>query len=361
MPQQSFKALLGLAALALATPSASAIDIQFDYLGNSFFTSGSQDSLDAIAALEAAASDLESAILTTLDAQGDSVIGTGSSGSTFTIDASLSFASPSNEGVTVEREIVTLGPDVFQIFVGSRDLGPNTTDVRTLGRGGPLGYDLSFNASGTESGIQQAAANASDLADDEFYRTENGPLLARRQGDLDFGGGLIVPFDFRTGPSYGSLAFDAGSNAGDPIGFHYDHTTAVPSGLIDFYSVALHEILHTLGIGTYESWDANVSGDDWLGEAVQALLNEDDENNLVEPGHIADSVIGRTLATGDLQEAVMGPSISAGQRLFLTDVDLAFLTDIGWTTVAVPEPSLAMGLAGMGALGLLRRRRVVAA
>ena len=60
------------------------------------------------------------------------------------------------------------------------------------------------------------------------------------------------------------------------------------------------------------------------------------------------------LSDGLAQEAVMDPTITVGTRKTLTELDLAFLRDLGFTTV--PEPS-RMLLLFVGAVGLLRIRR----
>ena len=55
-------------------------------------------------------------------------------------------------------------------------------------------------------------------------------------------------------PWGGTITFDS-----DDVAWHYDHTTSVDAGQFDFYSAALHELLHAIGFGTSNSWDDLVS------------------------------------------------------------------------------------------------------
>jgi hypothetical protein len=105
--------------------------------------------------------------------------------------------------------------------------------------------------------------------------------------------------------------------------WHFDHTTAVGGGEFDLYSVALHEIVHTLGFGNGVSWDANHSGTTWTGTN----------------GVAANGGTGTAFMDAQAQTAVMTPSISAGTRRYLTDLDVAMLEDIGFSVLAIPEPS----------------------
>jgi hypothetical protein len=60
------------------------------------------------------------------------------------------------------------------------------------------------------------------------------------------------------------------------------------------------------------------------------------------------------------QEVALDPTVATGMRKFLTALDLAFLRDIGYTTIvpapAVPEPC-GMTLVLLGGMVLLTARR----
>ena len=62
------------------------------------------------------------------------------------------------------------------------------------------------------------------------------------------------------------------------------------------------------------------------------------------------------LSDGVMQEVVMDPNITTGTRKELTELDLAFLRDIGWETITIPEPSSTL-LLGLGSFAFILRRR----
>ena len=176
-------------------------------------------------------------------------------------------------------------------------------------------------------------------------------------------GGTAYSVDY--GLNVGNLWFDIDTNnntvtdsAGELASFwHFDHTTAVAGGKADLYSVALHEILHTLGMGTSKSWDDLVSGSNWSGAQASALNGTG--TNLIDPGsgHIASGIMSTRLSDGMAQEVVMSPSITLGTRKELTQLDVAFMQDINLTAVPEPSTPLMLGLAVIGLLGNRRRQR----
>lgn len=120
----------------------------------------------------------------------------------------------------------------------------------------------------------------------------------------------------------GNLWFDNDSNNDtvtdtDPqldAYWHFDYSTPVAAGKSDFYSVALHEMLHVLGFGIGQSWNSNVSGTTWLGSEVSTLMGTG--TGMVDGGgaHVASGVTSPRLSDGILQETVMSPSIVVGTR-----------------------------------------------
>ena len=71
--------------------------------------------------------------------------------------------------------------------------------------------------------------------------------------------------------------------------------------------------------------------------------------------HVADGFMSLRLSDGLAQESVMDPSITVGTRKSLTEVDLAFLRDLGYTTI--PEPFAGMLVIGAGLVFSTLRRR----
>jgi len=140
--------------------------------------------------------------------------------------------------------------------------------------------------------------------------------------------------------------------------WHFDHTTTPASGKYDFYSVALHEILHTLGVGLSDTWDDQVSGStNWTGSEASSVNGTG--NGLIESGsgHIANGTMSVRLSDGEIQQAAMAPSLNQGERRYLTELDSAILVDLGYTTV--PEPSSLILLGSIFPLLLFRRKKQI--
>ncbi len=180
-------------------------------------------------------------------------------------------------------------------------------------------------------------------------------------------GDTTANYSLNYGPVVGNLWFDDDTDNDDITDlsekltdyWHFDHTTSVDSGKIDFDSVALHEILHAIGFGVSDTWSDNVSGTTWLG--ANAVAEHGTGTGLVDGGgaHLATSISSTVFQDGASQEVVMDPNISTGQRKYLTDLDVAILQDLNYS--AVPEPgtfAFAMGLAALGSITARRRQRV---
>ena len=139
--------------------------------------------------------------------------------------------------------------------------------------------------------------------------------------------------------------------------WHFDHTTAAPSGTSDFYTIALHEIGHCFGVAAgVGAWEEQINGGVFTGENTLAAYEED--TGSVIPGfelvssedlHWKDSVyqsvifpagnpnyVG-TVGAGNLQDLIMEPIANfifpSLRRFELTNVDVASLKDIGWSVI----------------------------
>jgi len=228
-------------------------------------------------------------------------------------------------------------------------LGAQTLTGNTLGEGGPTGTGLSAGGSVFPGGGTTAGAVANAVANEEHSRGA-GPVINTLSGV--FAGS---PFSFDQGIRAGNVAFN------DAAAFHFDHTTPVTPGTSDFFTVALHELLHVLGVGTSDTWTSLVSGTNYLGANGIAANGGSGTGIIFSDGdHLAVGTQSTRISDGSIQTAVLDPALVQGTRRNLTDLDIALLQDLGFKTfptAAIPEPSsLALLTLGGVAVGLRRRK-----
>ena len=205
------------------------------------------------------------------------------------------------------------------MYAGGRSLsGP------TLGQGGPGGYSV-------------PTAQSQAFIDNVSSRGQAGALDTPA---TDFG---------RWG---GAITFDTDASTN----WYFDTDLSTSADVIDndFFSSALHEIGHLLGIGTADSWTSQIAGSDFTGAASSSVFGGNVP--LKNAGHWKEGTSG--LVNGVPQEAAMDSSLTFGTRKLFTDLDLAALSDVGWEVSAVPVPA-AVWLFASGLMGLVvtARRR----
>ena len=195
-----------------------------------------------------------------------------------------SLSDPSDVEGTIDLDNPTIPANTIRIFVGA-------DQIDALAIGGPgVG-----NATGTSQ--WRALVNA------------------RGQSNVD---GTSAR-DF--GPYGGTITFDS-----DPDGGWYFGLDANSIGTaVDFYSVAVHEIGHVLGMGISDSWDSQLFGSTFRGPSSVAAY-DDGGNVPVNDGrdHWAQGTKDNGL------ETAMEPDLANGQRKLFAPLDYAGLDDIGW-------------------------------
>ena len=328
--------VVAFAWIAMLTSLVSAqLTADFSLNTSSFFSSNAQ----ARAAVEAAIADLNAAVnqnLATITAADQTVTGSfGTAAVTFSATASVT--NPST-GSSVDVSVPN-GQSVVRIFVGARPLAGST-----LGLGGAGGYGFSSTVSTSNFGDVANAVSNAESSFNAIYSRGEGPLITRLNGAFNFEGGPTFPFQLDFGLGHGSVAIDSSTT-----NFHFDHTTLPPADMIDLYSVALHEAMHAIGLGPSDEWDDMVvNGTDWTGEEVVNYLGSGsgvvafgvlapDEN------HVAQGVLSPRITNGQLQQSALVPLISAGVRLNLTELDLAFMRDLGYSNAIVPPRTSLLG------------------
>jgi len=311
--RRAVRTLCLAAALCGAAVPAGAISIQVDYTYDTtnFFGTGNPQGAaagaQAQAALEAAA-DFYSVILTDSFSSietPDPFHSTVSNG-VMTWEWTMNFNHPtSNASTTLFDQ--TVAEDEFRIFAGARNLTGTTLAVS-----GPGG----FGASATPTGLFSPSENnqISQITDDFFDAVT---MRGEPNGFTRWGG--TTTFD-RVGTNW-----------------NYDHTTLPSAGESDLFSVAIHELGHTLGLGASDQWNSWVSGTFFIGpesfDAHDGLVPLDCDGSSC--GHWAEGTMSEILGTNTPQEVALDPIISSGMRTRLTKLDAAALTDIGWDVAPI--------------------------
>ena len=192
---------------------------------------------------------------------------------------SLTATNPSTGGsLTLANQ--SIPENTLLVFVGSRNMS-------SLGEGGPGGY----SSSGSAAWLDLVAA-----------RGQTG-MLDTPETDFGLWGGSIT-FDNDANWYFGMSADGQGASQQD------------------FYSVAIHELGHLLGIGTTGSWDNQVSGSFFTGLHATAEFGGDIP--LSGSSHFHEGTIDGG------QEVAMDPSLLVGTRKLFTPLDYAALADVGW-------------------------------
>ncbi len=287
--------LLAVAMAAASTSSnALILNIDYSYDANGFFADPARQ-----ATMEAAASYFETLITDDLTAI------TSGGGNSF----NAVFSNPATGGTETINNF-SVAADTLTIFAGGRS-------ISALGIGGPGGYSLSGSSAFVDN-----ATSRGETADTQ------GP------GATDFA------------PWGGSITFDTGTS------WYFDDDTSTDEAFsgFDFFSVALHELSHVLGIGTADSWDNLINGSNEFTGAQSTAAYGGNVPVSASQGHWDYGV--NSQIDGNPQEAAMTPTVASGERKRFTDLDVAGLDDIGWDVAPVPVPA-AVWLFGSGLLGLV--------
>ncbi|PWJ12922.1 calcium-binding protein [Jannaschia seohaensis] len=243
------------------------IDYRFDSSG--FFDPATADGAAARAALELAVEIWEGVLLDEFE----------------DIPAGIAFGIDDPSAAGTERRVVLEDPiDDLLIFVGAE------------AQGGPL-------AVGGFDGVGDGGIGLGDA------------LSARVTGDFR-GQGPVTDFE----PWAGTISYDPNAE------WSFDLEAADPAR-VDFVSVSLHEIGHVLGFGTAAIFDqlggiGTETEGQFMGVNAMRVNGGEPVPLQVGLGHVAEGF-------GDSQ-VLMDPSLTRGNRLSPSEIDLAILADIGW-------------------------------
>lgn len=206
------------------------------------------------------------------------------------------FINPPDSASTLYVEDIPIAQDTVKIFVGGRDIGGNLAQA-----------------------VEMAPVPIGDAAWSELVRTRG-----------QSGAGLLPPTDFS--PIGGTITFHEDLTR---VPWHFGLSTdGLNANEFDFITVAMHEIMHLLGIGIARSFDRYAIGPDeqqrFTGPESVAVGSPSNPNLELDPFSFHWKSGTRSTWNGRLQEALLAPGIFPGRRAFPTLLDRAALRDIGW-------------------------------
>ncbi len=197
-----------------------------------------------------------------------------------------SVTNPSTGGNSSFNDLVIAANEIV-IYVGARTLGGDVRGTAVTG-----GFNVTAQRQSFVTAVQT--------------RGQPGAITSPA---IDFG------------PWGGSIAFDS------PTDWYFGSSVAgIGPNQIDFTSVAEHELLHVLGFGTSNSWNAKVAPSGFIGANSTASYGSSPVP-LDTVQHWGPNVTSNGVA------AIMTSSVDPGVRKQATRLDLAALQDIGWQLI----------------------------
>ncbi len=276
--------------------------------------------------------------------------------------------------IHIDANLASLGSGIIG-STGSVLLQVNFDTVRNA-----LVTDAADETSNGIVGLLPTAAQFSTLLPSGFSYDGNIVATKANLKALGFGG-----LDTTFGSSDASITFNSG------FSFDYDNSDGVGAGLVDFETVATHEIGHALGfVSRVDAIDGVASGavgvsildlfrfDGTAGNNPSSSADFTSKPRDLRPGGspIFDDLSGPEypfstgLTQGDGRQGshwkdnlglgVMDPTLATQEIVAISLLDLRAFDLIGYDLAPVPEPSTWAGILGISVVGAfewVRRRR----
>ena len=309
LTHQQFRLLALLLALAVLVAPAAAVTVNIDYTydSNNFFGAGNPQGatagMQAKAALESAAGFFSNILNDTLSSIQTPPTFVGQFGQ-WSWKWTMDFNHPAT-GDLIGITNPTVPADQYIIYAGARSLAGST-----VGIGGPGGSGWSSTPTGGFTAEEGPVVEAIDLAFINAVETRG-----ETSGFANWGG--VITFD-RDGSTT----------------WHYNHTTQPSGNVTDFFSVAIHELGHSLGFGTSSEFQSLISGSNFIGANAESRYGG--PVPLSGNGHWAFGTSSVVYGTATAQETAMDPDLLNGTRKRFTELDAAALKDIGWEVIPLP-------------------------
>ncbi len=230
----------------------------------------------------------------------------------------------------------SIAADTVIVYVG----GTNLLGSSTLGEAGPAAFSWNASIAGGDQGLFD------DWVDNV---TSRGQGDGTRESTYNVQGQSTA---IDTALWGGTISFNNASS----WYFDADPSTDEAFSGNDFYSVALHELGHVLGVGTADAWFNLVDFNLATFNGTEASAEQGGPVPLADAGHFAFGLT--STVDGTSQEVALDPNLTQNTRKRFTDLDWAALEDIGWQVeppteqiaeqVAVPT----VGVFHLGAFGI---------
>jgi hypothetical protein len=237
----------------------------------------------------------------------------------YSLDSSGLFADPSHRQI-LEQAASDLASRIVSTLA---DISPSGTDTWTALFNDPsTGAQERISNLTIPTGTIRVYAGGGALSGGEAG--EGGPGGYSVSGSPAFMQSVMARGGGGTGLWGGSVSFDTTQS------WYFGADAAgLPTGQLDFYSAATHELGHVLGIGTAKQWSADVQNGTFTGATAEAVYG-------AAPPVSPDGSHWAQGTKSDGEPVALQPMLEANRRVNFSQLDYAALRDLGWQVSGLP-------------------------